>query len=328
SGAQEHNGYYVTPGLAWMPNRGFNIAGGYGVNSYFAHLRWEPSQRTGFQVTYRYSSVGGSTSNVGGYGGTGGGYGGGIQNGIGPSISGPGSSIGGGFGTGSGLDSTAPVDDRQALLNSLYGQLGNGNIGPTWNGSFHHRTRNTLWTASYGVSTYTSQQALTSLYTFSPDPIGGQLPNGRYVDLANLTNDLITSKRAQISFAWTIRKTNINLNAYHTDIAYQTRASSPQDNIGFNASLNWKFSPQNNATLLGTYQITNFKSSALRNINTNQRNELQMVSLRFTRNFTSFLDGYLEARHTRQNGGSLASGSIGSGTYDENRVTASIDLRF
>ncbi|MDD5037191.1 MAG: TIGR03016 family PEP-CTERM system-associated outer membrane protein, partial [Methylococcaceae bacterium] len=74
SGAQEHNGYYVTPGLAWMPNRRFNIAGGYGVNSYFAHLRWEPSQRTGFQVTYRYSSVRGSTYNVGGYGGKGGGY--------------------------------------------------------------------------------------------------------------------------------------------------------------------------------------------------------------------------------------------------------------
>jgi len=298
------NGCYVTPGLAWTPSPKFSLAGGYGINNRFVSLFWNPSRRTILQVAYRDSNVGGAGANVAGSGNVAGGGGGNVA-GFGAA----------GFGQGG---YSAPA-----------GQLGGFNAGSTWNGVFQHSTRRTSWSASYLVSQTTIQQVLTNQQVFiQPTDAQGNLLdpvlNPRPIDIPNFTNDIITRKRGQVSVTGFASKTSVTLSAYQENRTYQSSINPPQDILGFTAAWNWRFTRRTNSILRATWQQTDNQASTANALA--GKNDLINVSLLLNRQFSRYLNGYLEFRHQQQDSNTDQSTALNQ--YDENRVTAALYLSY
>lgn len=316
--ARAHNGSYVTPGLAWTPSPKLSVAAGYGINNRFASVNWNPSQRTVLQVYLRDSEVGGSPS-AGGYGGYGAGFGSGYG------LDAGGGSLGSSFsGTGS-VPGFGPGYMGQSSFSSPYGPLGGGNTGTTWNGLFQHKTRNTIWNASYGVSTTTIQQILFDPQVFSRsfDAQGNLLDprlNSRFLGLPDLRNDIITSKRAQVSVTGFTAKNSVTLTGYQETRNYGASRSS-QDVLGLSASWNWRITQRMSSTLTGIWQQVD-GGFGLSGISSSGKNEYWNIGWQLNRQLSSFLNGALEVRHFQQDAGQT------NRTYNENRITASLNVIF
>jgi hypothetical protein len=301
----KHNGSYFTPGLSWTPNPKFQFAVGYGYNAYFTNITWQPSQRTSMQFSYRNSQVGGSN--------TGGNYG------------------FGGLLTGNGASAGYDLSTSSASGGAMGSTIG----GTTFNSIIKHQTRTTLWTSSYITTTGTVQQLLTNLSTFtSPtdlagNPIGDTTANNRITYLPNLTNDVIISKRASLSVSCFTSKTNFTILGFHNNISYELSSSRPQDIYGFNATWNWRFAKKMNASLQGSWQMSQNIAGSTLLIN-NGNTEFMNASIIITRQVSSFITAYLQYSYYHSNSNNLnnTGNSISLGNYDANRVTASLNVRF
>ena len=302
SGArQSRNGAYFTPGLAWIPSPRFSLAGGYGINNRFATLRWSPTPRTGLQVYYRNSDVGGATST---------GFGTGLNNGV--------------AGFGQTLSSTQDASTGQGynLWSSPFGPLGGGNVGSTWNGSLFHRTRMTFWNATYLVSTTTVQQLLSEQQVFDRlvdvqgnlgDPEANPVP----IDLPSFSDAIITRKRGQVSVTGFTAKNTVRLSAYHENRRYEGDiSSSDRDVYGFMASWNWRIGSRTSSTVRGAWQEIQSQG------NRSNQSELYYVSWILNRRVTEFLDGAVELRHQQLDANDRRS------DYTENRVSASVNVHY
>jgi uncharacterized protein (PEP-CTERM system associated) len=213
----------------------------------------------------------------------------------------------------------------QAAYSSPFGQLGGWNAGPTWNGLFQHRTRRTAWNASYTVILTTIQQTLLNQQVFTSIPggpsgtLGVPVPNLRPIDLQSFTNEVISSKRGQISVSGFTAKSSLTLAAYQENRRGQTNSSNDQDIVGFSAIWNWQFTNRTLSTLQATWQ----QIDNLSDVNGSAgKNELSYVTLGLTRIISPQLFGYLEFRHLQQDS------DIATNKYDENRVTASVSVLF
>lgn len=305
------NGVYVTPGLSWTPSPNFSLSVGYGLNSYFANVAWHPSQRTSFQLGYRNSQVGGSPYGSGGYGG-----GGGIGLGI----------DGGGYGAAAGSAGTGAYPT---------GALGAPNAGSTWNGSLTHTMRTVSLTATYYTTTTTVQQLLANQSTFTTptdangNPIGNATANDRAINLPNLTNGPIISSRASLSVSWALPRSSAHLNVYQNDITY-TADNRTQHLLGVTANWNWRFSPRTDAILSGSWQSSDYSSATTTGNNT--KNEYLSATLMLNRQFSQFVTGSLQFSHYQAHSNNRTSVSNallgGIGSYDTNRVTASVSVKF
>lgn len=303
-GSQSNNGSYYTVGAAWTPSPKFSLSAGMGINNQFVALRWAPSQRTTLNVQFRESDVGGAP----GYGSAG-------------------ANSTGGYGS-SGVSG-------QGGFNSPYGQLGGANQGSTWTGFFQHRTRTTTWSANYDVSTTTVQQLLFDQQVFTVRSFDSQgnstnpVLNPRANDLSTLTDDIITRKRAQISVAKSFSKNNITLSAFQENRSYSSSLNE-QDVLGFTASWSWRLTELMSSNLQGTWQQTDDANSG--STSSANKNEYFNVGWILSRQISSNLNGSLELRHFQQDGvqsfGTGSSSGLDSGKSTENRVTASVNVRF
>lgn len=308
-----NNGSYITPGLSWTPSPNFSLAGGYGINAQFVNVTWHPSQRTSFELGYRDSKVGGSAYGAGmlGFGGAG-------------AFGDAGAAV---YGVGTGQAGTG---------NYPSGNLGAPNAGVTWNGSLRHQTRTTSWTASYYTTTTTIQQLLTNLPTYTTptdlngNPIGDPTANGRPINLPNLTNDLIMSKRASASVSWLLSRSSLSLNVYHNDISYSSTPNRSQNILGITGTWTWHFSPRTSATLSGSWQYSDYPGSAVANTNSG-RTEYMSASLSINRQMSPSVMGLLQFSHYETNSNNLVNTANilgGYGSYDSNRVIASLSVTF
>jgi hypothetical protein len=314
------NGSYWTAGAAWTPSPKFALQGAYGPRHSFASLFWAPTRRTSIQVTYRDSKIGGTPTGLNQFGGFGAGF-----TGIGPGFEGTGGGFGGvgtGFGgVGTGFDgvSTGIVGGNIGFNNAF----GNINRGQTWSGLLRHQTRRTTWNLAYFVSTTTIQQLLLEQPVFplpgqdqfaNPgiDPVTG-LPF-RPIDTPVLTDDVLTRKRGQLSVSGNTAKSNISLTAYQEDRTFQT-VENDQAVLGLTGVWNWRFATRVSSILRASWQEIDFKRADIINDFTN-------VSLGLNRNFTRYIAGYLEYRHL------LQQSNRANNEFDENRITASLNIRF
>lgn len=303
SNLSTNNGFYLTPGISWTPSQKFQIAVGYGYNANFTNLTWKPSQRTSLQFSYRSSNVGGSN--------TGGTYG------------------FGGLATGSGLVGTGFDMNSNSASG---GALGAAVAGDAFNGMFQHRTRTTLLNASYTTTISTIQQYLSNQSTFttptdlSGNPIGQTTANNRDISLPNLNNDVFTSKNARLSLTWSLRKSNITISVYKNNISYALNVNRPQDIYGVSASMIWHFSQRMSATFQGTWQNSQYNNSNITTIG-NNKTEYYSASLMVIRQISPSISGYLQYSYYQFNNGS-SNNSLNSGTFDQNRVTASVNIIF
>ena len=317
------NGFYVTPGLSWAPSSNFSLAGGYGYNAYMSNVNWMPSDRTSFQLNYRNSQVGGSNYGVGGGSGVGGLSTSGAIAGFDYNPVGGGSP---GIGIGSGA----------AGSNSPTGALGATNAGTTWNGSLHHHTRSTNWTASYYTTTTTIQQLLTNTSTFTTqydangNPITEATAIERAINTPNYTNGVTILKRAQASVTWTLSKSNLLLNFYHNNTTYSSINNRPQDTFGITTSWNWRMSPRVSWMLQGTWQSSNYQGTGTPT-SSNAKSDYFSASVNLNRELSSFASAYLQFYYIQSNSSNLSISSNvfgGAGTYDSNRITAGVSLKF
>jgi hypothetical protein len=238
------------------------------------------------------AGFGGAGFGGGGFGG--GGFGGG---GFGGGGFGGGGFGGGGFGGGG------------------FGGIGLGgfNAGTTWNALLSHRTRRTNWIATYTMNTTTIQQILLDQPVFNP--LTSQ-PFLLPIDQPNLTNEVITRKRGQASVFGYTAKSTVTLTGYQEDRSYQF--SGDQDVLGFSASWSWRFAARTQSFFYFVWQAIDNQSPVFGNSD----NKFMAVSLALNRRIWADLMGSLELRHMRQDS------NRSENEYDENRVTASLLMRF
>lgn len=341
--SRARNGSYWTGGLAWTPSSRLTFQAGAGSNNYFASVAWEPSRRTMLRVFYRDSDVGGAYGGAygtgfgrGGFGGGGlggggfgvGGFGGGFGSGFGGGLGGgyTGGGLGGGYaggfgGGGFGSSIGGGGFGGGGFGGSRFGPLGGFNAGTTWNALLTHRTRRTNWYASYGVITTTIQQTLLDQDVFvATDPSSPtELNTDLAVDQPDLTdeNEVITRERAQIGVTGHTAKTSLTVTGYQENRDYQF--SSDQDVLGFTTALSWRFTGRTRSLFRFLWQSTDRQGTA--SVGPSE-NKFFMVSVSLNRNIWTDLIGSLEFRHFQQ------TSNRAENEYQENRVTASLNMRF
>lgn len=321
--APTHNGLYVTPGLYWVPSPNFNLAAGYGYNSYFVNMSWHPSQNTSFSVNYRDSQVGGSSYGLSGLG-------------LGTSGLGGSSSLYGNTGI-AGFDYN-PAGNNYGQINtssqlpgstSPTGALGAPTFGSNWNGSFHHNTRATSWSISYLTTTTTIQQYLSS-DLYSSSTAANFYTDERDTSLPDLTNSVMVIKRIQGSVSWKLPRSSVVFRAYQTNTNYLSSLRNKQDTFGVSASWTWLLSPRVSTSFTGTWQSSDRKSSNTNNNSSQPKTEYLSASVSLNRHFSSSVTGSLQFTHYQSDSSNLTNPNVlgYAGSYDSNRVTASLLVNF
>jgi uncharacterized protein (PEP-CTERM system associated) len=180
-----------------------------------------------------------------------------------------------------------------------------------------------LWQASYLVGTTTIQDILLNQNVFATpvnstgDVVGDSTVIDRAIDLPTLTNDIITSKRAQLLVSAFTAKNILSFGMYNADRTYEIQTIS-QKIFGGNLFWGWRFSKRDNSMLTLLWQQTDTEKV---------KSDISLISWRLSRQFSQYMSAFLELRHLKQNGG-MSLGVGNSGGYTENRVTASIYVTF
>jgi hypothetical protein len=360
------NGSYWAAGLLWQPSRKLFLKAGYGSRNHFLSLGWNPTRRTMFLMTYRQSEVGGAVGNAGyggggfggggmggsglggvgfggigssGFGGSGiggggfGGFGAGVGS-CGTGFGGGGALGGAGFGGGgiggAGLGGGGSFGGGGAFGGPNIGGTARGfgntgfNAGETWSAVLCHRTRRTTWQASYQEFTTTIEQVLLNQPIFilddpnNPDPTGvANEPFLVPIDQPDLTTDeVIVRKRAQASISLNTAKNMVGINGYQENRDYEF--SPDQDVLGFTTTWNWRFAQDMSSRLLLLWQSIDSQTATAGS----QKNDFMTVSVSLNRQFSAYSNGTLEFRHTEQ------TSDQSTGGYEENRITATVLMRF
>jgi hypothetical protein len=209
------------------------------------------------------------------------------------------------------------------------GVNGGGNSGGNWQTALNYRTRRSTWKLTHNNNTTTTQQILAQNQIF-PDQnqtvntITNPVPDPRIINNPILTDEVIVTKNWDFSVSLATGKSIFTGNAYLHDYEYQMSNLS-QKLIGVGGSWSWRFASQTSAYLRPQWQMTDNQNS----INNSQ---YYTVVLGVNRSITSRLNGVLEYRYVNQSesGSSNISELLNNlvNDYQENRVTASLTMRF
>jgi hypothetical protein len=246
---------------------------------------------------------------MGGLGGAG--LGGGVS-GLGGGASALGSGMGGaglgtnGFGGGVGALGVGVGGTGNAL-----NQTAGFNAGTTWNGGICHRTRRTVTQVFY--TEYT-----TTLAQIFQDTQQAFIGIGQPTNLGSL-NQVIARRRGQANVSLIYPKTSFSLTGYQERSSFG--ASGSQDTLGVAASWNWRFAHRTSAQLLFAWQSADANPAT----GIGQRKsstDFTVVSLGVYHTISKHLSGGLIYRYTDQ------SSDFAGGSFNENRVMASLALRY
>lgn len=282
------SGAYYTVGCQWRPSQRFNITAGAGNNS-FVTVFFSPMSRLTTTSTYSNNAVG---TNFGQYS---------------PGNTGQNSPAVGGQNT--------PA-------------TGGGNSGQNWTMAWNYQAKRSKWTLTHNNTTTTSQQILGQNQIFPAEnvannQIGNSDLNQRIINNPTLTNQVIVTKTWNFSSSFTPGKSTFSANVYSDDYTYQTVGNN-QNIIGANGTWNWPFASKTSAYLRPQWQHIDNQGST-------DNSQYYTVAIGINRNFTSRLNGVLEFRHMNQTSNGNENNDLPGGLtndYQENRVTASIFMRF
>jgi len=219
---------------------------------------------------------------------------------------------------------------RRTTLQGTYRNADVGtNIGTTWNGLIRHRTRRTVIEGRYFEDTTTTQDVLLGETIFEirdqfgnaiVDPTTNQ-PLRISSGLPTLTDEVLERRRGQFSFTGNTGKSTFRLTGFHEDRTFQISGNEEQS-IGLIASWNWRFTSRTQSNF-GIQWNQNSDSEA-----DDQRDTRWDISLALTRNLATFKNyakamfATVEYRHTNQ------SSSLQANEFDENRISANVNVRF
>jgi hypothetical protein len=288
TGNNSNRGYY-TVGGQWKPSQHFNLTAGGGNNS-FVTVFLSPMARLTSTTTYSNNAVG---TNFGQYSPGNNGQNSGTQN---PSAS-----------------STA---------------FGGGNSGQNWTTALNYQARRSTWSLTHNNTTTTSQQILAENQIFpAQDLTNNGLSNTdinqRIINNPTLTNQVIVTKKWNLSVSFTPGKSTLTANIYNQDYTYQTIGNNQQV-TGVSSSWNWPFATRTSAYVRPQWQHIDNQGSG-------NNSQYYTIAIGMNRTITSQLNAVLEFRHINQtsNGNEKPLQSLNnSPDYQENRVTASLFMRF
>jgi uncharacterized protein (PEP-CTERM system associated) len=177
-------------------------------------------------------------------------------------------------------------------------------------------------------TTTTSQQILAQNQFFPTQDLTNNLIsntdlNQRIINNPTLTNEIIVQKAWNFSVSFKTGKSTLSTNIYDQDYTYQTVGNN-QKVIGVSGSWNWLFASQTSAYVRPQWQHIDNQDSA-------NNSQYYTVAVGMNRSITSQMNGVLEFRHMNQtsNGNANTLPLLnGVNEYQENRVTASLFMRF
>jgi len=195
--------------------------------------------------------------------------------------------------------------------------------GPSWNAALSHRTRRTTWQASY-IEESTTVQALQltgrqffhlvdSQGNLIVDPNSG-LPIVLVRNIFSLTDQEFIRKRGQFSVAMNTGKSDIVLSVFDERRSYSLSNTS-EDAVGSTVSWTRQVSPRTHTVVGGGWQRTDLSGS-------DNHDDLWHGDLALVHRLSQDANASLEYSHMQRN--SISANS----DYDENRVTAQLDMRF
>lgn len=197
------------------------------------------------------------------------------------------------------------------------------NTGDTWNTELNYYTRRSDWRASYSEQTLTTQQLLLEQQIFSV-PVNTTDSQGNIIDtqdiffnvrLPTLTDEVFISKTAQISVSFRTGKSDISAEIFKTIRTFEL-SQNDEEVTGVSASWNWQFLRRTSSIFRSRWQIT--ESDGVDAFSDKRFD----VSVALRRNILARLNGTIEYRFVDQQ----SDDNLNS--YSENRVTASLSLRF
>lgn len=249
----------------------------------------------------------------------------------------PGEGVGGGSWT-AGMGWSP---NRRTSMNASFGE---SFYGRTYGFEFDYRTHYSVWTASYNegvsdisqlllntepISYWICDQGLALTMGTLPPSNGtncvliGSLPPGSTA--VGSANGIFISKTLRAGGAWSKGKSNFGINVFDTRRQYQQLVGMPEDETrGVIATYSYRLQPH--TTLNANLGYTNtlvppglglgFATTIARD------DKLYTASIGVSRQFDSKLLGSLTLRHQQRDSNSPTS------NYDENSLTASVNMRF
>jgi len=189
------------------------------------------------------------------------------------------------------------------------------NNGNTWQTNLNYQARNSTWYLSHVNNTLTSQEAILLSLNNTNNP-GGQTTGSQQIPIYNYYNDVFVIKTWNLGVNYTTGKSNLGANLFDQDTTSTTKTVfNKQTSRGVSGFWNWQFAPKTSAYLRPTWQ-------QIHGANSLSKRDYYDISVGMTRSITNSLTGGLEFRHIDQSSG------IDFNSYQENRATASLYMRF
>lgn len=216
------------------------------------------------------------------------------------------------------------------------------NTGNVWDTLLNYQTKRSIWKIRYFEDTSSVQNILTGQQPFAiqnqfgntiTNPVTSQ-PSQVGIPLPNLSNQVFTRKRGEISFAYNTGKSNISMTLFNVRRVFQV-SQTLDDASGVNAFWSWQFVPRSFFYLRPLWQHTNSvipvpdPSNPGVFLPTPSTNDRYQVAVGLTRVIPLLKFGRrrpvaarIEYQYTKQ------TSDVASNEFTENRVTASLIFTF
>lgn len=201
------------------------------------------------------------------------------------------------------------------------------NSGKTWQTALNYRTRQSIWSLAHDNDTTTVQEILLQQQVFTVqdafgntliDPVTNQAVQ-RAINIPTLSNEVIVRKKWNFSASLNTGKSTVGINAYNEDRVFQLRGNN-ETVRGLSATWNWQFASKTSAYIRPSWQQIG------KAMNTKDTRYDLLIGI--NRTINSHINGKLEFRHLNQLSGGNENAIQPANSYLENRVTASLFVRY
>ncbi|HMZ09819.1 MAG TPA: TIGR03016 family PEP-CTERM system-associated outer membrane protein [Plasticicumulans sp.] len=219
--------------------------------------------------------------------------------------------------------------------------------GPSWNLDFRHRTAYSDWTARYSEEVTNSQGVARKDSNFLSfvNPQTGEVvyfdpATGRLLPASSafsLNNESFLRKRFSLGNSYQRGHSQFNSNVFHESREYEA-SGRKETSLGLDASWIWQFAPRTRSVLAVNWERVSgddsSSGSGSGSDSTGSSGDSDYLTGRIglSHQLSADADALIEYAHTTSDGGSggfgSSSGGSSSQSYDENRLTLSINMRF
>jgi uncharacterized protein (PEP-CTERM system associated) len=219
---------------------------------------------------------------------------------------------------------------------SIEATAGERFFGNTYSLSAQHRTRVSVWSASYvedvnDISQVTLVEGTVYLYlcdgnfVLTPFPIppepGCVLVGSTPGLIPSLANGLYVGKTMRAGVSWGIRKVTYSVNAFDVRRAYLLQNDAEDRSSGLSGTVNYRMDALTNLFANLSY-TRNEDPAALNNLGFDREDDLYSLGVGVNHRFAEDLTGALTYRHYRRDSNDPTA------EYSENNITASVNMRF